>query len=542
MVSSEYLGVYTGSDSVRKYFDPESSPPIPLVEIPDCLNPYRADGVRIYAKMMTMHPATNVKVIPAINLLEKGVKPGVTKTIVESSSGSTVISMAMVARAFHGIDDVHAYLSNKTSETKLRLMQFFGLDVTLFGGPAQPTPVDLRGGTQAAARKATEAESICSPNQYVNDDNWKSHVRWTGPQIHRQLPEINAIVASMGTAGKSRTMTGLGTYFKEAKPSVYRIAVCTKAGERVPGPREYSLMEEVRFPYKTAHDALEEVSAPDSFSLSLALSRRGILCGPSSGLALQGLFQRIEAMKQENTLSRIAGPGGEVHCVFMCCDLPYQYLNEYFANLGPEKFKPLRNEKLRKVDLYRYDDSWELQALPALSKYFNIHPLDSHDTVLALADQLDKALTAKPSTQVLDFRRPVDYDAFHLPNSVNIPLNALSAGASAGSPFANVADECDMLEEVWLELEDLFAVEGANNGSGSGKRNASAQALMSLLRGKRTLTLCYDGDSARVANSVLRAKGVEAESIRGGFAALSELQMPCNNASDVTVLPVSLEV
>lgn len=64
-----------------------------------------------------------------MNLLDKGIEPGVTKTVVESSSGSTVISMAMVARAFHGIDDVHAYLSNKTSETKLRLMQFFGLDV-----------------------------------------------------------------------------------------------------------------------------------------------------------------------------------------------------------------------------------------------------------------------------------------------------------------------------------------------------------------------------------------------------------------------------
>lgn len=64
-----------------------------------------------------------------MNLLEKGVEPGKTQTVVESSSGSTVISMAMVARAFYGIEDVHAYLSNKTSQSKLRLMQFFGLDV-----------------------------------------------------------------------------------------------------------------------------------------------------------------------------------------------------------------------------------------------------------------------------------------------------------------------------------------------------------------------------------------------------------------------------
>lgn len=62
-----------------------------------------------------------------MNLLEKGIKPGKTKTIVEASSGSTVISMSLVARAFHGIDDVQAYLSNKSGDAKLKLMQFFGL-------------------------------------------------------------------------------------------------------------------------------------------------------------------------------------------------------------------------------------------------------------------------------------------------------------------------------------------------------------------------------------------------------------------------------
>ena len=64
MSSTTHLNVYSGPDSVRKYFDPECQPPLPLVEIPECLNPYRSDGVRIYAKMMSMHPATNVKVIP----------------------------------------------------------------------------------------------------------------------------------------------------------------------------------------------------------------------------------------------------------------------------------------------------------------------------------------------------------------------------------------------------------------------------------------------------------------------------------------------
>jgi hypothetical protein len=58
--------VYFGTDSLKKYFDPDSQPPLPLVELPPHLNPYHQDGVRIYAKMMTMHPANNVKAMPGM--------------------------------------------------------------------------------------------------------------------------------------------------------------------------------------------------------------------------------------------------------------------------------------------------------------------------------------------------------------------------------------------------------------------------------------------------------------------------------------------
>lgn len=65
----------------------------------------------------------------ALNLLENSVERGKTKTIIEYSSGSTVISMSLIARVFHNLSDVRAYLSNKTAPAKLRLMQFFGLDM-----------------------------------------------------------------------------------------------------------------------------------------------------------------------------------------------------------------------------------------------------------------------------------------------------------------------------------------------------------------------------------------------------------------------------
>ena len=56
--------VYRGENSLRDYYDPDVTPPLPLVEIPRRLNPFHGDGVRIYAKMMTMLPAHNVKQLP----------------------------------------------------------------------------------------------------------------------------------------------------------------------------------------------------------------------------------------------------------------------------------------------------------------------------------------------------------------------------------------------------------------------------------------------------------------------------------------------
>lgn len=124
-------------------------------------------------------------------------------------------------------------------------MQFFGLNVTLFGGPSQPEPSDNRGGIRNARRQAMGRENVLNPNQYENYHNWQAHVRWAGPQIYKQLHEINVICAGMGTSG---TMTGLGAYFGRVKPSVLRLGVCTTPGQRVPGPRSLALIRSLEFP------------------------------------------------------------------------------------------------------------------------------------------------------------------------------------------------------------------------------------------------------------------------------------------------------
>ncbi|KAI0533886.1 tryptophan synthase beta subunit-like PLP-dependent enzyme [Xylaria digitata] len=496
MAESNYLNVYKGQDAVRQYFDPDSAPPLPLVELPVCLNPYHQDGIHIYAKLMSMHPANNIKCMPAMDLLETGVVPGKTNTIVEYSSGSTVISMSLVARSIYGISDVRAFLSNKTSDAKLKLMRFFGLNLTLFGGTSQPEPVDERGGIRVAEKLAQQAEDIINPNQYENENNWKSHVRWTGPQILKQVGAGFVLESGLGC-----TITGLGTYFKAAKPSVLQLGVVTAAGDRVPGPRSYALLAPVKFPWKEATDHIEHVGSYDSYSLSLDLCCQGIICGPSSGPSsgfnLKGLFQYMEKCKTDGSLTNLAGPDGSIHCVFMCCDLPYQYMEEYYDKLGETRFPPIKNQELINVDKYRYDEAWERNCFDVLEDFqvpnmFNLLHSIRSSVNLSLRD----ILIPKTDVSIIDLRQPPDFHTYQVPGSTNLPV----ALPTHPSPFSDSA----VMITVWTQLEEIFGSLGID--------------LLS-----RILVICYDGDTSRVATSVMRAKGYAADSIRGGFSNFTRL-------------------
>ena len=65
-------------------------------------------------------------------------------------------------------------------------------------------------------------------------------------------------------------------------------------------------------------------------------------CG--SKLILAGLCQYLQKRKDAKSLRNLVAPDGSVHCVFLCCDLPYQYISEYFQKLEPESFYPIQNE------------------------------------------------------------------------------------------------------------------------------------------------------------------------------------------------------
>jgi cysteine synthase len=79
--------------------------------------------------------------------------------------------------------------------------------------------------------------------------------------------------------------------------------------------------------------------------MSMQLSREGIIAGPSSGEALHGLLNYLRKLKDAERLQELADLlTGEISCVVICCDLPYQYMDGYCQKLGENEFPPIRNQ------------------------------------------------------------------------------------------------------------------------------------------------------------------------------------------------------
>ena len=470
MPASVGMNVYSGADSLKTYFDPQQQPPLPLVEIPAKLNPFRKDGVRIYAKMMTALPCQNIKALPALNMIQRaGSKAKL--PIFEPSSGSTVTSLAMISRVLNDNDDVTALVSNKTEVSRLQQLRFFGLKVQLYGGPAQPNVSDPRGEVEKARLAGLEDPSRWNPAQYTNPANYESHIRWTGPQLVQQLPEINVFAAGMGSAG---CLTGTAGYLKRVKPTVTALGVCNLTGDSIPGPRPYPLFHGIDFPWASVCDDVEEIPSKISYRQSLNLSREGLICGPSSGMALEGLLRFIERKKAEGTLQYLAEPSSrEISCVFLCCDLPYQYMGKYFDKLDESDFHPVTNDNLRHIDTDPYDPRWELTK----------------------ADILEMAATTEGGLRLIDLRSSADALPMHEDISP-VPLPGLKADDP--SPF----DNNSVLEKQWYGLGHLMK---------------SGLLTRDVPKDVPAILLCYNGETSRLACSMLRGRGFKAFSAKGGL-------------------------
>ncbi|QRV99660.1 cysteine synthase [Ceratobasidium sp. AG-Ba] len=73
-------------------------------------------------------------------------------------------------------------------------------------------------------------------------------------------------------------------------------------------------------------------------------------CRSKLGNGATGLYKYFDrTIKETGTLDHLRNEDGEIPCVFICCDCPFQYIHEYYEKLDESYFLPVRNSELRDV-------------------------------------------------------------------------------------------------------------------------------------------------------------------------------------------------
>lgn len=243
---------------------------------------------RILAKLEYYNPAGSVKDRIAKSMLDDAEKRGVLNkdtVIIEPTSGNTGIGLAMVATA-RGYRTIIVMPETMSIERR-QIMKAYGAELVLTEGTK-----GMKGAIAKAEELGEQMPNSFIPGQFTNPANPAIHHATTGPEIYEDTDgEVDLFVAGVGTGG---TITGVGGYLKEKKPSVRIVAVEPASSAvlttGVAGPHKIQGIGAGFIPAVLDTKVYDEVIAvkdEDAFAVGRKIGKKeGVLVGISSGAAV----------------------------------------------------------------------------------------------------------------------------------------------------------------------------------------------------------------------------------------------------------------
>jgi len=259
-------------------YRPASTPLVPVK--------LRKGEPTIWAKLEFLNPSGSTKDRIARFILEKAWREGhldPDSTVIEASSGSTSIAMALVCAQL-GVRFI-AVMPESVSNERMLMIKALGGQIRL-----TPSAGGVVASIEETERLAKEIKAFL-PRQFSNEDNAMAHRVGTAREILEQLPErnVDAVASGVGTGG---TLVGLYEGLADAgcaavavlaKPITFQgeLECCSFSG-KIPG-----VVDSISTIFRTGRFArLEtiEVEDRDALAVSRELGHLGFPVGPSSGL------------------------------------------------------------------------------------------------------------------------------------------------------------------------------------------------------------------------------------------------------------------
>lgn len=172
----------------------------------------------VYAKVERNNPSGSVKDRAVLGMYEHALEHGLIKpdsVFIEATSGNTGISLAMIGSAYG--HKVVLTMPESMSQERRDLMVAYGAELVL-------TPAaDAMVGAEAKAVELLAANpKAIRLSQFENEGNPIKHYETTATEILRDVPNITAFVAGVGTGG---TISGVGKYLKDVNSEIFTLAV-----------------------------------------------------------------------------------------------------------------------------------------------------------------------------------------------------------------------------------------------------------------------------------------------------------------------------
>lgn len=260
----------------------------PLYQIPYPKN----KNITLYAKLEYHNPSGSVKDRAASFIIKDALKTGKLnkKILIDATSGNTGIAYAMYGASL-GIP-IELALPENASPERILILKNYGAKLHL------TSPLEATDGSQryVADLVADNPKKYFYADQYNNENNWKSHLETTAPEIWSQTNgEITHFIAGLGTTG---TFCGTSRYLQPKGVS----CIAVHPDNPIHGLEGWKHLETAIVPGiydpKIADNNVT-VSTESAFSFAKASANYlGLMISPSAAANLKAAMDLAKTLKE----------------------------------------------------------------------------------------------------------------------------------------------------------------------------------------------------------------------------------------------------